>query len=125
MIPLGSVVKERKMTKITKKIIIGTAIVLIALFLFLGIYVQGRVLDNSFLLDYNVRKEDLITKQEQLSVMINDLNKSLQTEILKQNSLSNQLADLTGKPVNTASSNTPSQPAIKPTPKPAPVTSAS
>ena len=118
------------MTKITKKIIIGTAIVLIALFLFLGIYVQGRVLDNSFLLDYNVRKEDLITKQEQLSVMINDLNKSLQTEILKQNSLSNQLADLTGKPVNTASSssgstNTPSQPAIKPTPKPAPVTSAS
>jgi hypothetical protein len=108
------------MTKLTKKSIIVTSLLLIVVLIFSRVYIQSKLTNNDAILnEYNSKRQELSTKQEQLQSQINNLNVMLQTEITRQNSLSDQLSQLTGQPSNQI--NPVNSPTIPNQPAPAPV----
>jgi len=129
------------MTKITRKTIMVIAILVVIILIASRIYIESNIVNtNTILSDYNARKEDLIVKQQQLQIQINNLNVSLQQEVAKQKNLTNQITALKGQPnnpstqVNQVSSSAPASspppasspaPSPPPTPTPPPVTRAS
>jgi len=125
------------MIKLTKKLMIAIALVVVVLLLASRFYLdKTSASTETLLLEYKTRQESLAAKENQLKVMIEDLNATLQKELEKQNNLTNQIAVLKNQPVNTtriitrssssssSSSSGSSQPALTPTPSP-PTTGAS
>ena len=115
------------MIKISKTFMIIAAIMLIALFLVSRIAIQNDLNEkDDFLKDYTARKEDLQLTNSNLQAIINDLNKTLQSEINNQNELISQLEDLSDSQVTVNSDGSISAPAAPSTPtSPTPVTRAS
>lgn len=111
------------MIEISRKKIVFVALFIILILILSRIYIGNRIENNDFLsTNFTKRQQELMDKQQQLQVMIDEFNLTLQNEIKKQENLSNQLADLTENQ-NVPNSNPPPQP--DPTPSPPPVTRAS
>jgi len=142
------------MTEIRKFSIITFAIIMIPIIIFAGVYMQDISQNkNNELLQLYAKKDDLLFQQQQIEAMIADLNKTLNNEIGKQQSLLSKQTSLSVQKLNLAaqnstvlqtsvtktstsssssrtttssSSSTPRQtPAPKPTPTPPPVSRAS
>ena len=91
------------MTKV-KLIIILIAIFEIAIFFAGYMYMQQKTknINESYL----ARREELITKQNNLNSLILDLNRTLQQEITNNNALSSELASKSGQPSTGGSGST-------------------
>ncbi len=120
------------MTEKSSLIIFG-AILIMVILIISGLYVQDKSgSTNDLALIYNSKKESLLVEQQRLEAMISNLNQTLQSEIVKQQSLANQLSQINGGSIPSTNANPPSSgttpspsPAPTPAPAPAPVTRAS
>ncbi len=124
------------MTKLKEILISIMAIILIALFVVAGFYMQDKsTASKAELAQLYAKREDLLSQQQKLDALLTSLNQTLVAEIARQQNLSNELTNLTGQKANLIAANnqvvvappvvntTPAPVVI--TPKPKPVTRAS
>jgi hypothetical protein len=72
-----------------KKILSIAGIILILGFLIAGIYIHSSIKYISNNQDYNARKEDLMTQQKKLELLISNLNETLTNQLILEGQLSN------------------------------------
>jgi len=106
------------MTKILNIIIVVLMIALIATFIVSAVSMQGKT--DKIAAAYALKREELLTRQQQIQDMIASLNSTLQSEIGRQQAVAAQLGTQTNSTMSAPTPIITPAPAV-PTPPPAPV----
>jgi hypothetical protein len=114
--------RNGKMTTREKIVMIASVIVISVILIAMAIYQNEKTKEASA--TYSARKEELMTRQQQLSFMIEQLNSTLQADLNRQETLAAQLSNLTNEKITLQQAKiiTPAPaPVPAPAPKPTPI----